>query len=101
MYILRRETQFLRLSTDKLTKLHTKTLNGISQKFAEKPLEPYVIFTIRPGHQEALGEEMTKELGGEKGGQLTCIGYDTFQKKWGKKEFSASNMELLGELGKD
>jgi hypothetical protein len=101
VYILRRETQFLRLSTDNLTRLHTKMLDDISKKFAEKPRSKYAVFMIRPGHQEALGEEMTNEL---RGGERTCIGYHTFQKKWlgtGWEGFSPSNKMIFEKLKED
>lgn len=79
-YILRNETQFLRFSKGKRTKLHTRALGKISEEFSEWRSDSYA-FRIWTGEQEALGEEMMIEKG-EKEGQRICMGFGTFRERW-------------------
>jgi len=79
-YILRRQAQFLRFSTEKDNRELTKVLAGISFAFGTDGGGPdSAPFMLWRGHQSAIGEMMTTKDAGE----LFCIGYAAFHKKWG------------------
>jgi hypothetical protein len=77
-YILRREAQFLRFSTQKNNRKLARTLEALTSTFGTDATEGQTPFMLWRGQQMAIGEIMTK---GD-GGQLYCIGYSTFYHKY-------------------
>jgi hypothetical protein len=77
-YILRREAQFLRFSTQKNNRKLARILEALTFTFGTDATEGETPFMLWRGQQMAIGEVMTK---GD-GGQLYCIGYSTFSHKY-------------------
>lgn len=78
-YILRRQAQFLRFSTDKTNKQLNKILDAITSEFSldrHKGEDPFMLWR---GQQMAIGELMTLE---EEGKQLYCMGFAAFTQKY-------------------
>lgn len=77
-YILRRQGQFLRLSTDKTNKKLDEILSSITQEFSLDNRQGENPFMLWRGQQMAIGELMTKE----EQGQLYCIGFAAFAHRY-------------------
>jgi hypothetical protein len=78
-YILRRQAQFLRFSTDKTNNELNKVLDSITGAFSldkHKGEDPFMLWR---GQQMAIGESMTEA---EEQGQLYCIGFAAFALKY-------------------
>jgi hypothetical protein len=79
-YILRRQAQFLRFSTDKTNKQLDKILAAISSEFGldkHKGEDPFMLWR---GQQMAIGEMMTVTAGDQ--GELYCMGFAAFAVKY-------------------
>jgi len=79
-YILRREAQFLRFSTEKNNREMSRTLGAISHVLYDDSIPGEGPFRLWKGQQMAIGEVMTR---GDD--QLYCIGYSTFSKEYKTK----------------
>ncbi|RDW91772.1 hypothetical protein BP5796_01166 [Coleophoma crateriformis] len=77
-YILRREAQFLRFSTQKNNRELARNLEALSETFSTDSRPGEEPFMLWRGQQMAIGEIMTV---GD-GGQLYCMGYSTFSHKY-------------------
>ncbi|KAH8650638.1 hypothetical protein BGZ60DRAFT_421473 [Tricladium varicosporioides] len=80
-YILRRQAQFLRFSTDKTNKRLNQILDTITGEFAldtheGDDLDPFMLWR---GQQMAIGELMTLV---EENGQLYCMGFAAFTHRY-------------------
>jgi len=78
-YILRRQAQFLRFSTDKTNKRLNAILDDITNQFSldrHKGEDPFMLWR---GQQMAIGELMTKS---EDNDQLYCMGFGAFAIKY-------------------
>jgi len=82
-YILRRRAQFLCFSTDRDNETLSKKLDKIQDVFSMGSNESGLPFTLWRGSQMAIGEMMTEKDDGE----LFCMGYLSFTKKWSEDEF--------------
>jgi hypothetical protein len=77
-YILRRQAQFLRFSTDKTNKQLNQILDTVTSEFSldrHKGEDPFMLWR---GQQMAIGELMTLE----EQGQLYCMGFAAFAHKY-------------------
>ncbi|PQE21525.1 ccch zinc finger protein [Rutstroemia sp. NJR-2017a BVV2] len=90
-YILRRQAQFLRFSTEKTNQELNQILDAIKEQFSKDysnsrhsgEEDPLMLWR---GQQMAIGELMTLQ---EEGGQLYCIGFAAFTERYHKDpEFS-------------
>lgn len=77
-YILRRQGQFLRLSTDKTNKNLDEILSTITAEFSYDNRQGENPFMLWRGQQMAIGELMTKE----EEGQLYCMGFAAFAHRY-------------------
>ena len=78
-YILRRQVQFLRFSTDRQNKNLVRVLDQIKNCFStDRHGRESAQFMLWRGHQMAIGELMTVKDDKE----LLCVGYAEFKKKW-------------------
>ncbi|KAM3070201.1 hypothetical protein ACMFMF_008554 [Clarireedia jacksonii] len=90
-FILRRQAQFLRFSTEKTNKELNQILDGIKDEFSKdrshnNPSGENDPLMLWRGQQMAIGELMTLQ---EEGGQLYCIGFAAFSERYHKDhEFS-------------
>lgn len=78
-YILRRQAQFLRFSTDKTNKQLNQILDTITSDFSldrHRGEDPFMLWR---GQQMAIGELMTMA---EEQGQLYCMGFGAFANKY-------------------
>ncbi|PQE19388.1 ccch zinc finger protein [Rutstroemia sp. NJR-2017a BBW] len=83
-YILRRQAQFLRFSTEKTNQELNQILDSIKDQFSKDYAssshsgeeDPLMLWR---GQQMAIGELMTLQ---EEGGQLYCMGYAAFTEKY-------------------
>jgi len=78
-YILRRQAQFLRFSTEKTNKQLNQILDTITGEFSldrHKGEDPFMLWR---GQQMAIGELMTLA---EENGQLYCMGFAAFAEKY-------------------
>ena len=82
-YILRRQAQFLRFSTDKTNKKLNVILDTITNEFSLDSRPEEKPFMLWRGQQMALGETMTLE---EEKGQLYCMGFAAFAHKYHNDE---------------
>ncbi|KAF4627081.1 hypothetical protein G7Y89_g11080 [Cudoniella acicularis] len=78
-YILRRQAQFLRFSTDKTNKQLNQILDTITNEFSLDRHQGEDPFMLWRGQQMAIGELMTME---EEKGQLYCMGFAAFSQKY-------------------
>ncbi|KAF7865654.1 hypothetical protein EAF04_005820 [Stromatinia cepivora] len=90
-YILRRQAQFLRFSTEKTNQELNQILDAVKDQFSKDysysrhsgEQDPVMLWR---GQQMAIGELMTLQ---EEGGQLYCIGFAAFSERYHKDpEFS-------------
>ncbi|KAK0114930.1 hypothetical protein ONS96_013404 [Cadophora gregata f. sp. sojae] len=79
-YILRREAQFLRFSTQKTNREMARTLEAISYVLHTDTNPGEAPFMLWKGQQMAIGEVMTR---GDD--QLYCVGYSTFSVEYKTK----------------
>ena len=78
-YILRRQVQFLRFSTDKNNQKLSHTIEAIQSSFSSDGYgSDEELFMLWRGQQMAIGEIMTVNEGGE----LLCTRYSTFVEKF-------------------
>ena len=78
-YILRRQVQFLRFSTDKNNQKLSRTIEAIQHSFSSDGYGlDEELFMLWRGQQMAIGEIMTVTEGGE----LLCTRYSTFIEKF-------------------
>ncbi|KIW96423.1 uncharacterized protein Z519_03492 [Cladophialophora bantiana CBS 173.52] len=78
-FILRRQAQFLRFSTDEANKDLTRVLSGIAHEFGTyQYLDDGPPLMLWQGQQIAIGEVLTVD----KGGELMCLGYASFYQKF-------------------
>jgi hypothetical protein len=77
-YILRRQAQFLRFSTEQTNKQLNNILDDITDQFSvdKEGEDPFMLWR---GQQMAIGELMTPE---EEKGQLYCMGFAAFAEKY-------------------
>jgi hypothetical protein len=78
-YVLRRQAQFLRFSTDKTNTQLNQILDTITNEFSldrHKGEDPFMLWR---GQQMAIGELMTLK---EEQGQLYCMGFAAFAQKY-------------------
>jgi hypothetical protein len=78
-YILRRQAQFLRFSTDKTNMQLNQILDTIANEFSLDKHRGEDPFMLWRGQQMAIGELMTIE---EENGQLYCTGFAAFTSKY-------------------
>jgi hypothetical protein len=78
-YILRRQAQFLRFSTDKTNKQLNQILDRITSEFSLDKHQGEDPFMLWRGQQMAIGELMTLEQEQE---QLYCMGFAAFARKY-------------------
>ncbi|KAH8810892.1 hypothetical protein F5884DRAFT_262239 [Xylogone sp. PMI_703] len=78
-YILRRQAQFLRFSTDKTNNRLNKILDAITFDFSLDKHRGEDPFMLWRGQQMAIGELMTLK---EEGGQLYCMGFAAFAERY-------------------
>jgi hypothetical protein len=79
-YILRRQAQFLRFSSDKTNTQLNQILDTVTNEFSldrHKGEDPFMLWR---GQQMAIGELMTVSAGEE--GQLYCMGFAAFAVKY-------------------
>jgi hypothetical protein len=76
-YILRRQAQFVRFSTDTTNTTLNKILDSITEQFSRdnQGEDPFMLWR---GQQMAIGESMTQT----QEGQLYCIGFAAFAKEY-------------------
>ncbi|KAE8445222.1 hypothetical protein EG329_013594 [Mollisiaceae sp. DMI_Dod_QoI] len=77
-WILRRQAQFLRFSTEKQNRELSRMLEAITDEIATDARTGEHPFMLWRGQQMAIGEMMTEKDGDE----MHCIGYSTFVKKY-------------------
>jgi len=78
-YILRRQAQFMRFSTDKTNKQLNQILDTITGEFSLDRHQGEDPFMLWRGQQMAIGEVMTLA---EEQGQLYCMGFAAFANKY-------------------
>ena len=78
VYILRRQAQFLRFSTDKVNNELNKILDSITHQFSIDDYKDEHPFMLWRGQQMAIGESMTMT----EEGQMYCIGFAAFALKY-------------------
>ena len=78
-YILRRQAQFLRFSTDKTNTQLDLILGKITNEFSLDKFQEEGPFMLWRGQQMAIGELMTQA---QEGGQLYCMGFALFASKY-------------------
>ncbi|KAG0652179.1 hypothetical protein D0Z07_0873 [Hyphodiscus hymeniophilus] len=78
-YVLRRQAQFLRFSTDKTNKQLNQVLDAITNEFSLDRRRGEDPFMLWRGQQMAIGELMTLE---EENGQLYCMGFAAFAHRY-------------------
>jgi hypothetical protein len=78
-YILRRQAQFLRFSTDDTNKQLNHILDTIADEFSQDRSQGGDPFMLWRGQQMAIGELMTME---EENKQLYCLGFAAFEHKY-------------------
>jgi hypothetical protein len=78
-YVLRRQAQFLRFSTDKTNKQLNQILDAITNEFSLDRHQGEDPFMLWRGQQMARGELMTLE---EEQGQLYCMGFAAYSHKY-------------------
>jgi hypothetical protein len=78
-YILRRQAQFLRFSTDTTNVRLNRILDSITIEFSLDKHEAELPFMLWRGEQMAIGELMTLA---EENGQLYCMGFAAFAHKY-------------------
>lgn len=78
-YILRRQAQFLRFSTDKTNEQLNKIIDTITQQWSYDGHAGEDPFMLWRGEQMAIGEKMTLP---EEDGQLYCMGFAAFSEKY-------------------
>jgi hypothetical protein len=78
-YILRRQAQFFRFSTDKTNKQLNQILDTITGEFSLDRHQGEGPFMLWRGQQMAIGELMTLK---EEQGQLYCMGFAAFAHKY-------------------
>jgi hypothetical protein len=77
-WILRRQAQFLRFSTEKQNRELSRMLESITDEFSTNDRSGEFPFMLWRGQQMAIGELMTERDGDE----WHCIGYSAFVKKY-------------------
>jgi hypothetical protein len=82
-WILRRQAQFVRFSTDKQNRELSRILETITDEIALDARKAEHPFMLWRGQQMAIGEMMTEKEGEE----WHCIGYSTFVRKYREDEF--------------
>lgn len=83
VYILRRQVQFVRFSTDKNNKQLDLILVAVTNEFSLDQNASESPFMLWRGQQMAIGELMTLT---EEKGELYCMGYAAFSKKYQSDE---------------
>lgn len=78
-YILRRQAQFVRFSTDHTNKILNQILDAITAEFSMDGRQGEDPFMLWRGQQMAIGELMTLA---QEQGQLYCMGYAAFEAKY-------------------